>query len=133
MVVPSKKETCFWPAKTRKNLTFSRCIHLWDLVLKSCLEIHEGNWIQLPFVSAVLVKKVASFVDFFVSVSGFRLKFSRIALLRKRLQLDSKNDLTRNGLILEFFVGIWLYLLTSWTEICMNCSSVLFFWRHQIL
>ena len=44
-------------------------------------------------------------MSFFSCVSGFRLKFSRIALLRKRLQLDSKSDLTTNGLILGFFVG----------------------------
>ena len=49
---------------------------------------------------------------FFSCVSGFRLKFSRIALLRKRLQLDSKSDLTTNGLILGFFVGKWLLWLT---------------------
>ena len=47
-------------------------------------------------------------------VSGFRLKFSRIALLRKPLQLDSKSDLTTNGLILGFFVGKWLLSLTSY-------------------
>ena len=45
--------------------------------------------------------------------SGFRLKFSRIALLWKRLQLDSKTDLTRIGLFLEFFVGICLVSLSS--------------------
>ena len=51
---------------------------------------------------------------FFSCVSGFRLKFSRIALWRKRLQLDSKSDLTTNGLILGFFVGKWLLWLTSY-------------------
>ena len=42
------------------------------------------------------------------------MKFSRIALLRKRLQLDSKSDLTTNGLIFGFFVGKWILLLTSY-------------------
>ena len=42
------------------------------------------------------------------------MKFFRIALLRKRLQLDSKSDLTTNGLILGFFVGKWLLSLTSY-------------------
>ena len=51
---------------------------------------------------------------FFRYVSGFGSKFSRIALLRKRLQLDSKSDLTTDGLILGFFVGKWLLLLTSY-------------------
>ena len=53
-------------------------------------------------------------MSFFSCVSGFRLKFFRIALLRKRLQLDSKIDLTTNGLILEFFVGKWIFSLTSY-------------------
>ena len=39
---------------------------------------------------------------------------TRIALLRKRLQLDSKSDLTTNGLILGFFVGKWLFSFTSY-------------------
>ena len=67
------KKTCQWWPRLRgkcvsgllrreKNLTFSRCIHLWDLVLKSCYDINEGKWIQLPFIFAVLVKIVASFV-----------------------------------------------------------------------
>ena len=62
MVVLPKREMCFWPAETRKNLTFLRCIHLWDLVLKSCEDINEGNWTQLPFIFAGLVKIVASLV-----------------------------------------------------------------------
>ena len=53
-------------------------------------------------------------LSFFSCVSGFRLKFSRIALLRKRLQLDAKSDLTTNGLSFGFFVGKWLLWLTSY-------------------
>ena len=66
----------------------------------------------------MLLKKVASFVgvNFFISISGFRLKFSRIAFLRKRFQFDSKSDLTTNGIILEFIVGIWLFFLTSYLQ-----------------
>ena len=44
-------------------------------------------------------------MSFFSCVSGFRLKFSHIALLRKRLKKDSKSNFTTNGLILEFLVG----------------------------
>ena len=57
-----KREICFWPAKTTKNLNFSRCIHRWDLVLKSYYDTNEEEWIQLPFIFAVLVEIVASFV-----------------------------------------------------------------------
>ena len=109
-------EMCFWPAKTRKSLNFLRCIYVIDLVLKIGSDINEGNWLQLLFYFVVLMGIVASVIgiSFFSCVSGFRLKFSRIALLRKRLQLDSKSDLTTNGLILGFFVRKWLLSLTSY-------------------
>ena len=68
----SWKTSHWWPClrgkcvsglqRIQKNLTFSRCIHLWDLLLKSCCDINEGKWIQLPCIFAVLVKIVASFV-----------------------------------------------------------------------
>ena len=103
-------EMCFWPAKTRKILNFLRCIHVFDLVLKYGSDIKERVWLQLLFYFIVLMGIVASVIgmSFFSCVSGFRLKFSRIALWLKRLQLDSNNDLTTNGLILGFFVGKWL-------------------------
>ena len=87
-------EMCFWPAKTRKSLNFLRCIFVIDLVLKYGSDINEGNWLQLLFYLIVLMGIVASVIGmcFFSCVLGFRLKFSRIALLRKRLQLDSKSD-----------------------------------------
>ena len=109
-------EICFWPAKTRKSLNFLRCIYVIELVLKYGSDINEGNWLQLLFYSIVLMGIVASVIgmSFFSCVSGFRLKFSRIALLRKRLQLDSKSDLTTNGLIWGFSVGNWLLSLTSY-------------------
>ena len=72
---------------------------------------------------------------FFSCVSGFRLKISRFALLRKRLQLDSKSDLTTNGLIVGFFcweMASFVDFISVWTKICTNCSIVILFWRHQI-
>ena len=42
------------------------------------------------------------------------MNFSLIALLRKGLQLDSESDLNTNGLIFEFFDGIWLFLLACY-------------------
>ena len=36
-------------------------------------------------------------MSFLIYVSGCRLKFSRIAVSRKRLQLESKTDLTTNA------------------------------------
>ena len=68
--------------RLEKTLNFLRCIHVIDLVLTYGSDINEGNWLQLLFYSIVLIGVVASVIGmaFFSCVSGFRLKFSRIAL-----------------------------------------------------
>ena len=110
-------EICFWPAKTRKNLEFFKVHNChWPraqkwfrhkrrkLVTASLLLLCIGGYSCLSYWNG-----------FFLScVSGFRLKFSRIALWWKRLQLDSKSDLPTNGLILGFSVQKWLLSLTSY-------------------
>ena len=100
--------------RVEKTLNFLRCIHVFDRVLKCGSDKDEGNWLQLLLYFIVLMSIVASVIElsFFSYVSGFRMKFSRIALWRKRLQFDSKSDLTTDGLILEFCVGKWLLPLT---------------------
>ena len=117
--------------RLEKTLNFLRCIHVIDLVLKYGSDINEGNWLQLLSYFIVLMATVGSVVgmSFLSCVSGFRLKFS-IALLRKRLQLDFKSDLTTNGLIVGFFVGKWLLSLTSYLyglnfATIANCCSFL--------
>ena len=104
------------------TLKFLRCIHVFDLVLKYGSDINEGNWLQLLFYFFVLVGIVASVIgmSFFSCVSGLRLNFSRIPLLRKRLQLDSKSNLTTTGLFLEFFGRLmtrFVDFMAAWTEI----------------
>ena len=110
-------EMCLWPAKTRKNLEL--------------FEMHTGHWpgAQLwfrhkwgklvtasPLVPCIVGYKYRRYWNevFFSCVSCFRLKFSPIALWRKRLQLDSESDLTTNGLILGFFVGKRVLSSTSY-------------------
>ena len=102
--------------RLEKTLNFLRCIHVLDLLLKYPSDINEGNWLQLFFYFIVLMGIVASVIgmSFFSCGSGFMLKFSRIALWRKRLQLDSKIDLATKVSILGFFVGKWLLSLTSY-------------------
>ena len=73
----------------------------------------ENSFLSFPLCWWKKLDRLFELV-FFIYVSGFRLKFSRIAPLRKRLQLDSKSDLTTNGLILDYFVGIWFPWLTSY-------------------
>ena len=102
--------------RLEKTLNFLRCIHVIDPVLKNGSNMNEGNWLQLLFYFIVLIGMVASVsgIQFFSYVSGFGSKFSRIALRRKRLQLDSKSDLATNGLIKGFFYGKWLLPLTCY-------------------
>ena len=76
-------------------------------------------------------------MSFFSYVLGFTLKFSRIALSRKCLQLDSKSDLTTNGFFLGFSVGKWLLFPISdlyGLKIAENAQLliVFLFWRYQI-
>ena len=110
-------EMCFWPVKTRKNLELFE--------MHTCLWPGAQIWFRHKWSKLVTASLLIHCIDgysylryrneFFLScVSGFSLKFSRIALLRKRLQLDSKSDLTTNGLILGVFVGKWLPSLTSY-------------------
>ena len=68
--------------RLEKTLNILRCIHVIDLVLKYGSDITEENWLQLLFYLNVLMGIVASAIglSFFSYVSGFRLKFSRIAL-----------------------------------------------------
>ena len=122
-----------------KTLNFFRCIHFIVLVLKYGSDINERNWLQLLFYFIVLMGMVDFVVGmrFLSCVSGFILKFSRIAFWRKRLHLDSKNDLTRN--VFYWFSGFFCWKMASfvnfisvWTEICKNCSIFILFWRHQV-
>ena len=87
---PVNAPACWWPYACLKGVSgrrrvekdFLRCIHVIDLVLKYGSDINEGNWLQLLFHFIVLMGIVASVIgmSFFSYVSGFRLKFSSIAL-----------------------------------------------------
>ena len=130
-------EMYFWPAKSRKRLELLRCKHVSDRVLKCGSDINEGKWLQLFFCFYVLVGIVTAVIGisfFFSRVLCFTLMFSSIALWQKRLQLDFKNDLTTNGLILGFFcweIAFFVDFISVWTEICKNCFFSFLFWRHH--
>ena len=110
-------ETCFWPAKTRKELsTFwdaymaltgcSKMVQTWMMETGYSFSLTSLFWWKwlIPLLEWVL----------YSYVSDFRLKLSRIWLWRKRSHLDSKSYLSTNGLILGFFVQKWLPSLTSY-------------------
>ena len=118
--------------RLEKTLNFLRCLLVIDLVLKYGSDIDEGNSLQLLFYFIILVGLVVSVtgMSFFRCVPGFTLKFSRIALWRKRMQLDSQSDLTTNGLILGFLLGNGffrrLFICMDWNlQESLNCCSFL--------
>ena len=120
--------------RLEKTLNFLRCIHVFDLVLKYGSDIYEGNWLQLLIYFIVLMGIDASVIwtSFFSCVSGFRLKFSRIALRRKRLQLDSKTKMIWAridwfwGFLLENGFFRWLHICMDWNlQDMLNCYSFL--------
>ena len=111
-VAPLVPEMFFWLAETRKQLNFLRCFYVFDLVLKYSSDIKEGIDIQLIFYFVILVNIVAPFMR--MSFFHLWVRFSRIVISPKRLQLHSKTDLITNGLSLGFFAGIWLFPLTSY-------------------
>ena len=107
--------------RLKKTWTFLRCIHVFDPVLKYCSEIYERNWLKLLLYFNVLMGIVASVIgrSFLVYVSGFRLKFSRIAVTRKRLQLEYKTDLNRTAFFWSFSLG---YAAFRRFHICIDWS-----------
>ena len=116
----------------KKTWKFLRCIHVFDLVLKFGSDTNGRNWLKLLLHFFVMMGKNATVIgtSFLCIVSGFRLKFSRIALWRKPLQLDSKNSLTMNGLILGFFcskLASFVDLIPLWSEFWKNCSIIILF------
>ena len=46
--------------RLEKTLNFLRCIHVFDLVLKSGSDINEGNWLQVLFYFIVLMAIVTA-------------------------------------------------------------------------
>ena len=118
-----------------KKIRFLRCIFVLFLVLMFFPDIKERNWLQLLFYFLVLmgINDSLSGKNSFIQVSGFRLKFSRLAVSQKRLQWESKTDLTTALLIMEWFVRTCLDLSTSYVHGLKSVwISQLFFFFDEI-
>ena len=75
-------------------------------------------------------------MSFFSSVFQF-LGWITLVLhfLRNRLQMDSKKDLIKNGLVFGFFLGIWLFsinFISEWIKTCKIFWNLFSFWWHQV-
>ena len=128
-------EMCFWPAQTKKNLNFLRCLHVFDLVLKYCSDLNEGNWLQLLFHFFVLMGIFALVIGLsvFNCVLGFRLKISYCSV-REMFAVGIQNCFDHDWVIFEVFcwnMPRFVDLISALTKICKNWSIVILFWRHQ--
>ena len=108
---------CLWLAEAGRHLNFWRCIQNLHLVLRRS-DINEGRCIQLTFCSLFWWVQLHHWRQnrFSICGSGLSLTFSRIPFLRKSLHLDSKTDLTTNGLNWSVFVGVVLGSLFSYLQ-----------------
>ena len=97
-------DMCFWLAKTRKDLSFLRCIQVLDLVLKHCSFINEGNCMQQLFYLLVLMNVVGSLIgkSFFNLWVRFQNEVFSFFCVTERLLINSRSDLTTKWSILQF-------------------------------
>ena len=118
MVSQLVPEMSFWLAKSRKNLNFSRCIQVSDLVLKCCSDLKRRKCIHFflihCFGESIVLMNGLSF--FFIFESGSRLRLPRVAFLLKGLQLRSTTGSITIGLIFSFSVGLCLVSLFSYLQ-----------------
>ena len=79
---PVNVHFCWWPGECLKSgsglrrlekvMTFLRCIHVFDLVLKYGSDINEGNWLEFLFYFYVLIGIIASVIGMSFSQLCFR-------------------------------------------------------------
>ena len=136
-------EMYFWPKMARKKLDFFEMHSCLWTGARVCFRHKWKTGYSFSFTSLfwwvwLIPLKEWVFSSF---VSDFWLKFLRIALWRKRLQLSSENHFTENGLILGFlfangFFG-WFEIFMGWNlQELLNCYSIgwhrhfsMFTWR----
>ena len=94
---------------------FLSCIHVFDLVLKYCSDIIEGNWLQLLFHFFVLMGIVSWDIgmSFFLLCFKFLIEVFSFCPFTETFAIGFQTDLKSNRLILKFFFAIWLSSLIS--------------------
>ena len=115
LIVP---ENWFWPAKTRKNWNFLRCIPVFDLALKNCSDINEGKWLQVLFHFFVLMGKVSwdIGVSFFLLCFRFLIEVFSFCTFTETFAIGFQNWFDHKWIDFEvfqwsmaFFVDFYLY------------------------
>ena len=100
--------------KREKNFEFSRCIHVFDPVLKSGSDINEGNWLQLLFHFIVLMGLVASIIrmKFYMLCFMFQIEVFSYCTLTETYGIGFQKRFDHEGIDFGFFVEKWLLSLT---------------------
>ena len=118
--------------RLERNLSFLRCIHVFDLVLKYVSDINEGNRLQLLFHNIVLIGVVDSVseMSFFQLCFRFSIEVFSYCTLTETFALGFQKLFDHEWI--EFGVFCWemasfVDFTSVWTEICKNCSIVVLF------
>ena len=116
---------------------FLSCIHVFDLVLKYCSDIIEGNWLQLLFHFLVLMGVVSVVIgmSFFLLWFRFFIEVFSYCTFTETFAIGFQNWFDHKWIDFEGFqwnMAFFVELSSLWTDICKNCSNLFPFWRHQI-
>ena len=137
MVALPKRQMCYWPAKTRQKLDFFQ-IH--TSLGPGAQKLLKYKWIKLNTASfhfpCVGEKSwiVCSneFFSYLFQVLCWSFSYCTFTgTFAIGFQKWFYHEWIDFGLI-RWEMAFLVDFISAWTEICMNCSSVFFFWRHQI-
>ena len=136
MVALPKREMCFWPAKTTKKSDFFEMHTSLGPGAQKLLWHKWGRWIDLPLIFALLVKMVESFVglSLFHLWVTFQVEVFAYCNLGETFENGFQNWFDHDCVIFGVFccnMHRFVDFISAWTEICMNRSVVVLFWRHQ--
>ena len=144
LMEPVETLACWWHCACLKSVSgrprLEKTWTFWDAYMTwlCAQKLFRHKWRKLAaafFFFIVLMDIADSNIlkSFFHLYFRFWMKFFRIAVSRKRLQLESKLNLTATGI---FFIVFWwimtglVDLISAWTKVCLNCSMLILFWRN---
>ena len=122
--------------RLEKTLKLSKCIHVFELVLKYALDMNEGIWLQLFFYFSVLMGIVASVMgmSFFQLCFMFWIEVFSYCTLTETFAIGFQKWFDHEWI--DFGVFCWkmasfVDFICVCTDICKNGSIVILFWRHR--
>ena len=126
---------CFWPAKTRKKLNF---FEMHTSLGSGGQKLLRHIWSKLNTASfhfrCVGEKScIVCWSEFFSSLfQVLSWTFFVLYFYKKVCNWFAKVIWPRMDCFWSWNLAFFDELIPFWTENCMKCSSLLFFWRHQV-